>query len=319
MSKHTVDVPGVVDVMSGECAEHTIDLYLDRLRGAGAKQRGNGITAQADLKTCAIEPVSNFNLAALTREGETLKLGRAVAPSRRKRCQDRIGRPRLHLSGEGRGQSMHTLGNRVGQLSAQFCRVVTVEKVGVGAAAQELRMAKDSDQQSAVGVQPVDVSARQHCRQTSCRLLPGGSVDDDLGQHWVVMDCDFRPVFEAGVDTDGREDVLRLIAEQPESMQRPGRRQEIVARMQYLGTLKRRMYLGHVDTEQQPLPADSLFTSTDSEQAVGRVVDAQAHPDGGQSVLAVMQIKVAEAGDMHLGSADGPLMVLEPLPYAFEE
>ena len=95
--------------------------------------------------------------------------------------------------------------------------------------------------------------------------------------------------------------------------------QEIVARMQYLGTLKRRMYLGHVDTDQQPSPADSLFTGTDSEQAVGRIVDAQPHPDGGQLVLAVMQIKVAEAGDMHLGSAEGPLMVLEPLPYAFEE
>ena len=94
--------------------------------------------------------------------------------------------------------------------------------------------------------------------------------------------------------------------------------QEIVARMQYLGTLKRRMYLGHVDTEQQPLPADSLFTATDSEQAVGRIVDAQPHPDGGQSLLAVMQIKVAEAGNIHMGSADGPLMVLETLPYAFE-
>ena len=95
--------------------------------------------------------------------------------------------------------------------------------------------------------------------------------------------------------------------------------QEIVARMQYLGTLKRRMYLGHVDTDQQPSPADSLFTGTDSEQAVGRIVDAQPHPDGGQLVLAVMQIKVAEAGDMHLGSAEGPLMVLEPLPYVFKE
>jgi len=95
--------------------------------------------------------------------------------------------------------------------------------------------------------------------------------------------------------------------------------QEIVARMQYLGTLKRRMYLGHIDMEQQPSPADSLFTAIDSEQAVGRIVDAQPHPDGGQSVLAVMQIKVAEAGDMHLGSADGPLMVIETLPYAFEE
>jgi len=95
--------------------------------------------------------------------------------------------------------------------------------------------------------------------------------------------------------------------------------QEIVARMQYLGTLKRRMYLGHIDTDQQPSPADSLFTGSDSEQAVGRIVDAQSHPDGGQSVLAVLQIKVAEVGDIHLGSADGPLMVLEDLPYAFEE
>ena len=95
--------------------------------------------------------------------------------------------------------------------------------------------------------------------------------------------------------------------------------QEIVARMQYLGTLKRRMYCGHVDTEQTLSPGDSLFTATDSEQAVGRIVDAQPHPDGGQSVLAVIQIKIAETGDLHPGSADGPLMVLEDLPYAFEE
>jgi hypothetical protein len=95
--------------------------------------------------------------------------------------------------------------------------------------------------------------------------------------------------------------------------------QEIVARMQYLGTLKRRMYLGRIDTDRQPSPGDSLFTRADSEQAIGRVVDAQPHPDGGQAVLAVLQIKVAEAGDMHLGSSDGPAMVLEDLPYAFEE
>jgi folate-binding protein YgfZ len=95
--------------------------------------------------------------------------------------------------------------------------------------------------------------------------------------------------------------------------------QEIVARMQYLGTLKRRMYLGRVETDARPFPGDSLFSSTDSEQAVGRIVDAQPHPDGGQSLLAVLQIKVAESGDLHLGSSGGPVMVLEPLPYAFAE
>jgi folate-binding protein YgfZ len=95
--------------------------------------------------------------------------------------------------------------------------------------------------------------------------------------------------------------------------------QEIVARMQYLGTLKRRMYLGRIETDEQPLPGDSLFSSADSEQAVGRIIDAQPHPDGGQSLLAVLQIKVAESGDIHLGSSAGPVMVLEPLPYAFAE
>lgn len=95
--------------------------------------------------------------------------------------------------------------------------------------------------------------------------------------------------------------------------------QEIVARMQYLGTLKRRMYLGRIETDQQPSPGDTLFTRSDSEQAIGRIVDAQPHPDGGQVVLAVLQIKIAETGDLHLGSPEGPVMVLEDLPYAFEE
>jgi folate-binding Fe-S cluster repair protein YgfZ len=88
--------------------------------------------------------------------------------------------------------------------------------------------------------------------------------------------------------------------------------------MQYLGTLKRRMYLGRIDTGRQVSPGDSLFTSTDNEQPIGRVVDAQPHPDGGQALLAVLQIKIAEAGDLHLGSTTGPLMVLEDLPYPFE-
>lgn len=94
--------------------------------------------------------------------------------------------------------------------------------------------------------------------------------------------------------------------------------QEIVARMQYLGTLKRRMYLGVIDTDQAINPGDSLFGSDNSEQAVGRIVDAQLHPDNGQVALAVLQIKSAESGDLHLGSADGPVMVLQPLPYEFE-
>jgi hypothetical protein len=94
--------------------------------------------------------------------------------------------------------------------------------------------------------------------------------------------------------------------------------QEIVARMQYLGTLKRRMYLGRIASDQIALPGDSLFPAAGNEQAIGRIVDAQPHPDGGQSALAVLQITAADASDVYLDLADRPAFILQPLPYSFE-
>ena len=93
--------------------------------------------------------------------------------------------------------------------------------------------------------------------------------------------------------------------------------QEIVARMQYLGTLKRRMYLGRIATDEPAFPGGELFTEADSEQVVGRLVDAQPHPDGGQAALAVIQITAAEASDLHLGSSEGAAFTLGTLPYSF--
>lgn len=95
--------------------------------------------------------------------------------------------------------------------------------------------------------------------------------------------------------------------------------QEIVARMQYLGTLKRRMYLGRIETDIRVAPGDALFPAADSEQPVGRIVDAQPHPDGGQAALAVLQRQSAAAADVYLGDSDGPPFTLQALPYAFED
>ena len=95
--------------------------------------------------------------------------------------------------------------------------------------------------------------------------------------------------------------------------------QEIVARMQYLGTLKRRMYLGHIQQDATISPGDALYQAGDDAQAVGRIVDAQPHPDGGHLALAVIRIESAESGDVRLGNADGPLFEARTLPYEFEE
>lgn len=94
--------------------------------------------------------------------------------------------------------------------------------------------------------------------------------------------------------------------------------QEIIARMHYLGTLKRRMYLGRIASDKAASPGDSLFPAGEKVQAVGRIVDAQPHPDGGQQALAVLQIASAEAGDVFLGAADGPAFTLQSLPYSLE-
>jgi hypothetical protein len=95
--------------------------------------------------------------------------------------------------------------------------------------------------------------------------------------------------------------------------------QEIVARTQYLGALKRRMYAGRIEADIPPSPGDALYTPDDSVQAAGQIVDARPHPDGGYAALAVLQISAAEAGDLHLGSSDGPAFTLEALPYPFAD
>ena len=92
--------------------------------------------------------------------------------------------------------------------------------------------------------------------------------------------------------------------------------QEIVARMQYLGKLKQRMYRAHFDGGATPRPGDAIFAPDFPGQAAGTVVDAQPSPDGGYDLLAVIQISSADAGELRLGSETGPKLLLQPLPYS---
>lgn len=93
--------------------------------------------------------------------------------------------------------------------------------------------------------------------------------------------------------------------------------QEIVARTQYLGKLKRRMYLAHADGNHSPSPGDNLYTPDMEGQASGKVVNAAPAPEGGFDLLAVAQIdSVATGQPIHLGAPDGLVLTLKPQPYA---
>jgi tRNA-modifying protein YgfZ len=91
--------------------------------------------------------------------------------------------------------------------------------------------------------------------------------------------------------------------------------QEIIARTQYLGQLKRRMVLAHMAGDVMPQPGDELFSRAPDGQASGMVVNAQAAPDGGYDLLAVIQTASIMQTTVHFKSADGPALSVQPLPY----
>jgi folate-binding protein YgfZ len=87
--------------------------------------------------------------------------------------------------------------------------------------------------------------------------------------------------------------------------------QEVVARSQYRGKLRRRMQLAHCAAA-APAGAD-VFAEGDAE-AAGTVVMAAAAPGGGFDLLFECPQEKAEA-PLRLGAANGPALELRPMPY----
>ncbi|MFG0379771.1 YgfZ/GcvT domain-containing protein [Pseudomonas sp. zbq_18] len=89
--------------------------------------------------------------------------------------------------------------------------------------------------------------------------------------------------------------------------------QEIVARMQYLGKLKRRLYRFSLTADTLPVPGSELFSPVHG-SSVGEVVLA-AQARQGIELLAVLQEDAKNDGRVSLGSTEGPSLQLLDLPY----
>ncbi len=95
--------------------------------------------------------------------------------------------------------------------------------------------------------------------------------------------------------------------------------QEVVARMQYLGKLKRRMYRAVVNTDIPPKPGDGLCIAA-SDHSTGKIVDAQPAAQGGYELLAVAEIAAVEAAEkICLESSDEAILKFMELPYTIEQ
>lgn len=93
--------------------------------------------------------------------------------------------------------------------------------------------------------------------------------------------------------------------------------QEIVARTQYLGKIKKRMFRLHL-AQGSTSAGENLFAPETGDQVCGTVVSSAPSPRGGMELLGVLPASVAAAGIVHLGSPAGPPLSLLELPYQID-
>ncbi|WP_065308652.1 YgfZ/GcvT domain-containing protein [Janthinobacterium psychrotolerans] len=98
--------------------------------------------------------------------------------------------------------------------------------------------------------------------------------------------------------------------------------QEIVARSQYLGKLKRRTTLVSIDSEDAQ-PGAELFAVSDPQQPCGMIVNAAPNGAGGVDALVEMKLAAIEegaasAGAVRLGSGEGAALRFLAMPYVLD-
>ncbi|MBU3575587.1 folate-binding protein YgfZ [Polynucleobacter sp. UK-Mo-2m-Kol15] len=97
--------------------------------------------------------------------------------------------------------------------------------------------------------------------------------------------------------------------------------QEIVARSQYRGAVKRRLQLAHVSLSPAALelakPGVELFLEGDVDQPCGMLVLAATSPENIDRINLQVECKLdaLELANIHLGVSDGPLLQIDHLPY----
>ena len=153
---------------------------------------------------------------------------------------------------------------------------------------------------------------------------PAGDALELNAWHWLEVQSGIAPVtaaiFEAFVPQMLNYESVGGVSFKKGCY--PG--QEIVARSQFRGSLKRRAYLVHADVELTV--AQEVFSATDPDQPCGLIAAGAPHPTGGFDAIVSMQTAAAVDALAHshvarltLGSASGAALQLLALPYPLLE
>lgn len=93
--------------------------------------------------------------------------------------------------------------------------------------------------------------------------------------------------------------------------------QEIVARTQYLGKVKRRTFRARLTGA--VAPGTHVFSAETGDQHCGALVSLAPSPDGGHECLVCVQIGARESGDVRVGSLEGEGLEFLSLPYTVSD
>jgi len=95
--------------------------------------------------------------------------------------------------------------------------------------------------------------------------------------------------------------------------------QEVVARMHYLGKLKKRMYRITINSTERPKLGENLYdSSSENQQSIGQIVDVQKNEHNKLDALAVIQVAKVDSKTLHVAGLDKSEITVESLPYSFE-
>lgn len=91
--------------------------------------------------------------------------------------------------------------------------------------------------------------------------------------------------------------------------------QEVIARTQYLGKLKRRTTLGFINTAEIVQPGMELFNTEDVNQPCGMIINAERITLNSWACLIEIRLNIINKGNIHLKNLLGPIVKLGTLPY----
>ncbi|MBS0289878.1 MAG: folate-binding protein YgfZ [Proteobacteria bacterium] len=86
--------------------------------------------------------------------------------------------------------------------------------------------------------------------------------------------------------------------------------QEIIARMQYRGKIKKHLYHAFVQTSVKPSPGDHIFTQTSGNEPVGMVISAAQNQKSAVELLIILDESFKDSNHLQLNSLEGLLLVI---------